>query len=84
MALDSESRSHAKVVQSDDLHLKQVGILSTVYSGQPVGGLIKQYLLIFAIHSFWATDGEPVGVCAILLASVSLKLMYCSHIVDVC
>ena len=57
MALDSESRSHAKVVQSDDLHLKQMGILSTVYSGQPVGGLLIQYLLIFAMHSFWATDG---------------------------
>ena len=37
---------HAKVVQSDDLHLKQMGILSTVYSGQPVGGLLIQYLLI--------------------------------------
>ena len=72
------------MVLPEDLHLKQMGILSTVYSGQPVDGCFIQFLSIFAMHSFWATDGQPVGVCAFLLASVSLNLMHCSHIVDAC
>ena len=40
-----------------------MGILSTVYSDQPVGGVLIQYLWIFAMHTFWATDGYSLWVC---------------------
>ena len=42
-----------------------------------VDGCFKQFLSIFAMHSFWATDGQPVDVCAFLLASVSLNFCIC-------
>ena len=35
-----------------------------------------QLLLIFAMDSSWATDGNPVGMWAFLFSSLSFKLMY--------
>ena len=58
-------------------YLRQMVILSTVCMGRLLGWLPMQLLLVFVMHSSWATDGWPVDAFPFQFVSLPLKRMHC-------